>query len=96
MGRISQKGENAIKYVNLGLIDQNGAKSASMGFIRGKGDMPSKSGLHKSKRGKMPSNSAYLGFISEKWGKCHQNMPELAPFVKRGQNAIKICLNGPH
>ena len=43
----------------------------------------------------MPSKYAYLGPIREKQAKCHQNMPILAPYVKRGQNAIKIYLNGP-
>ena len=33
---------------------------------------------------KMPSKSAYLGPISQKGAKGHQNMPQWAPSVKRG------------
>ena len=37
-----------------------------------------------------------MGPINQKGTKCHQNLPQWAISVKKGQNAIKICLNGPH
>ena len=53
------------------------SKSALMDPISDKGENAGKICLnvaHKSKGGKMPSKSASMGTLSEKRGKCHQNM----------------------